>query len=125
MQTLMEVIEAARAKCEPASDYELSKRLKVSRSAVSAWRNGKGAPDAVRCAKLDEMTGFPLTRVIGIVGETRAISREEKAVWRKLANVAATVALAVSALPVWAHASTASASLNAEIHMHYAQLCAG
>jgi hypothetical protein len=60
------------------------------------------------------MTGEPLAKVLGIAGEHRAISRDAKAVWRRLANAAA-IALLVgsfSALPQ---------ALNADQGMHYAK----
>lgn len=77
---------------------------------MSNWTSGRAHPDAVSCAKMAEITGIPLARVLGIVGETRAVSREEKAVWRRLAGAAATVVLALSALPVWAQTPTSGAS---------------
>lgn len=105
-----ELVEACRDKCAPATYTELSKRLGVRPSAVSNWTSGRAHPDAVSCAKMAEITGIPLARVLGIVGETRAVSREEKAVWRRLAGAAATVALAISALPLWAQTPTSGVS---------------
>lgn len=73
---------------------------------MSAWRNGQKGPDTVQAAALAGYTGIPLARVLGIVGEARAISREEKAVWRKLAATAMTLLLGVGlALPQSAQAA--------------------
>jgi len=77
------------------TDMALAKAMKISRSAVSAWRHGTKTPDTVQCAALAGFTGLPLAKVLGIAGEARATSREEKAVWRKLAATAAMALCAV------------------------------
>jgi len=102
-QILARAIEASGA----ASDSDLSRKLGVSRQAVSNWRGGKKFPDTVTCATIAGITGIPLAQVLGVVGEARAISREEKAVWRKLAATAMLVAISVgmSAAPTAATAS--------------------
>ena len=90
-----ELLDAAKAGRGFGSDYALAKALNVSRSAVSEWRQGKRHPDTVNCEKLAVFSGFPLHVVLGTVGEARAISTDEKRVWRKLA-----AALFVSMLAV-------------------------
>lgn len=91
-----------------STDADLAKALGVSKQALSGWRNGARLPDPVACAALAGLTGEPLARVLGIVGEARAISREEKAVWHKLAtSVAAAILLAVAIPLPAAHANGA------------------
>lgn len=98
---LNRAVEASGA----ASDSDLSRKLGVSRQAVSNWRGGKKFPDTVTCATIAGITGIPLAQVLGVVGEARAISREEKAVWRRLAATAMALAIGVGfALPRDAHA---------------------
>lgn len=88
MTTLNNLLDKIRETRSLASDNALAGTLKVSRQRVSAWRKGENLPDAVACARIADLTGEPLARVIGIVGEARAISRDEKAVWKRLAMVA-------------------------------------
>lgn len=83
-----------------STDADLAKALGVSKQALSGWRNGARLPDAVACAALAGLSGEPLARVLGIVGEARAISREEKAVWHKLAASVAAVILLAVAIPL-------------------------
>lgn len=97
---VIDLIEQAKKNQGIETDMALAKALDVSRSAVSSWRKGVQLPDTVRCAALAGMTGIPLAKVLGVVGEARAISREEKAVWRKLAASAAAVVLMVLAIPL-------------------------
>ncbi len=88
-------------------DKDLAPRLGVKPTSISNYRKGVSSPDPVVCAALAGLTGIPLAKVIGIVGEARAISREEKAVWRKLAATAALLAVVVlPALSVPAQAAT-------------------
>lgn len=88
-------------------DKDLAPRLGVKPTSVSNYRKGVSLPDPVVCAALAGLTGIPLAKVIGIVGEARAISREEKAVWRKLAATAVLLAVVVfPALPRTAQAAT-------------------
>jgi transcriptional regulator with XRE-family HTH domain len=105
--TITDLLDAAKTAQGFTTDMALAHALGISRSAVSAWRNGVKTPDPVQCAALAGYTGLPLAQVLGIVGEARAISREEKAVWRKLAASAALVALLVAPTLVQsAHAAT-------------------
>jgi transcriptional regulator with XRE-family HTH domain len=106
MQTVADLIDAARKALSVSSDAEFARRLGVSRGTISNWKSGYSLPDTVMCATLAGLTGLPLARVLGIVGEARAVSREEKAVWRKLAATAMALCLAVGfALPHKAHAA--------------------
>lgn len=111
-----------------STDGELAKRLGVSKQAMSSYRKGARLPDPVVCATIAGLSGLPLAKVLGIVGEARAISREEKAVWRKLAGMTAAILLFVgSAIGTPAKASTFDAisqlQMHADIsqHIHYAK----
>mgnify|MGYP003576169860 CR=1 FL=1 len=95
MKTVDELLDAAKAATGVDTDKELATKLGVKNTAVSNYRRGVSLPDAVVCATLAGLTGEPLARVLGVVGEARAISREEKAVWRKLAATAALLAVVV------------------------------
>ena len=99
--------------CGVSYDKDLAPRLGVRPSAISNYRKGVSHPDAVVCATLAGLTGVPLACVLGVIGEARAISREEKAVWRKLAATAMALCLAVGfALP---HKAQAMAYLTRSI----------
>ncbi|WP_425520258.1 DUF3693 domain-containing protein [Stenotrophomonas sepilia] len=109
MQTVTDLIDAARKALNVNSDAEFARQLGVSRGTIANWKSGYSLPDTVMCATLAGLTGLPLARVLGIVGEARAVSREEKAVWRKLAATAMVLCLAVGiALPGSAHAAVQS-----------------
>lgn len=102
---IAELLDAAKKAQGFTTDSALATALGVSRSAVSEWRKGGRTPDTVQCAALAGYTGIPLAKVLGIVGEARAISNEEKAVWRKLAaSAAAVIVLIGTALPSPANA---------------------
>ncbi|MCC3256114.1 DUF3693 domain-containing protein [Xanthomonas campestris] len=99
------------------NDTELAKALGIKPAAVSNYRRGVSLPNAVVCATLAGLTGEPLAKVLGVVGEARAISSDEKAVWRKLAATALTLAIGVSlALPVRAEAVTQGFEASPTIH---------
>lgn len=93
------LLDACKLKAGATSDNQLATRLKVTRQAVSNWRQGRNTPDAVTCDAIAKMSGIPLKNVLGIVGEARAISPSEKAVWRKLAT-AAVLVLTLGAAPI-------------------------
>ena len=94
MQDINQILDKIKETRSIASDNALAGVLGQSRQNVSNWRRGKSLPDAVACARISELSEVPLARVLGIVGEARAISREEKAVWRRLAAAAAVVLMA-------------------------------
>lgn len=97
---MQELLEATKIASESETDSALARTLKTTSASVSNWRTLKNYPNTVTCAKIAEITGVPLARVLGIVGEARAISREEKAVWRRLASAAAVL---LFALPMTGH----------------------
>ncbi|WP_181453185.1 DUF3693 domain-containing protein [Stenotrophomonas maltophilia] len=124
MQSVTDLIDAARRALNVSSDAEFARHLGVSRGTIANWKSGYSLPDTVMCATLAGLTGLPLAQVLGIVGEARAISREEKAVWRKLAATAMALCLAVgSALP---HDVQAMPQAGGALHdIHYAKEVSG
>lgn len=88
MKSLNELLDAIKERRNLETDSALATALGVKRQTVSNWRQGRNTPDAVACATIAGLSGEPLARVIGLAGEQRAISQEEKAVWRKLAATA-------------------------------------
>ncbi|MCL1551659.1 DUF3693 domain-containing protein [Xanthomonas nasturtii] len=120
MSTIDALLDAAMKAVHAKNDTELAKALGIKPAAVSNYRRGVSLPNAVVCATLAGLTGEPLARVLGVVGEARAISSDEKAVWRKLAATAMTLAIGVSlALPVRAEA--VMQGLEASPTIHYAK----
>lgn len=108
MQDINSLLDACKVAAGVSSDNQLAAALGVGRSAISNYRHARALPDPVVCATIAGLSGIPLARVLGIVGEARAISREEKAVWRKLAATAMALCLAVGfTLPHRAHAAVA------------------
>ncbi|WP_165780893.1 DUF3693 domain-containing protein [Stenotrophomonas indicatrix] len=106
MQDINSLLDACKVAAGVGSDNQLAAALGVGRSAISNYRHARALPDPVVCATIAGLSGIPLARVLGIVGEARAISREEKAVWRKLAATAMALCLAVGfALPQKAQAA--------------------
>lgn len=95
MQDINSLLDACKVASGSTSDNQLAAALGVGRSAISNYRHARALPDPVVCATIAGLSGIPLARVLGIVGEARAISREEKAVWRKLAATAMALAIAV------------------------------
>jgi transcriptional regulator with XRE-family HTH domain len=86
MTAIDNLLDKCRENGSVASDNALAKKLGVSRQSVSSWRHGVRLPDTVTCARIAQLANEPLARVLGIVGEARAINREEKQVWRSLAQ---------------------------------------
>src|SRR5690554_5292446 len=97
------LLDACKRASGATSDSQLAGKLGIGRSAVSNYRAHRALPDAVVCATIAGITGMPLAQVLGVVGEARAISREEKAVWRRLAATASLIACLL-VLPYQAHA---------------------
>jgi len=120
MSTIDALLDAAMKAVHAKNDTELAKALGIKPAAVSNYRRGVSLPNAVVCATLAGLTGEPLAKVLGVVGEARAISSDEKAVWRKLAATALTLAIGVSlALPV--RAETVTQGFEASPTIHYAK----
>lgn len=118
------LLDACKTASGATTDKELADALGVSKQALSSYRNGHRLPDPVQCATIAGLSGIPLAKVLGIVGEARAISREEKAVWRKLAATAALLAVGMlGTLPTPAQA--AYAHENAPQTRHYAKYPVG
>lgn len=88
MNAINKLLDKAKQSRSLPTDMALADALHVGRAAVSGWRHGVRHPDPVACARIAEMAGEPLQRVLGIVGEARALSQEEKQVWRRLAQAA-------------------------------------
>ena len=105
MEQLNNLLDKIKETRSIASDNALALALGVKRQTVSNWRKGRALPDAVQCATIAGLTGEPLIRIIGIIGEERAISREEKSVWRRVAASAAALFLVVGAIPLPGHTS--------------------
>lgn len=93
MDKLNKLLDKCREMRSIPSDAALARELHVTRGSVSNWRTGVSLPDEVACARISDLTGEPLGRVLGLVGEARAVSKDAKAVWRRLANAAALVLL--------------------------------
>lgn len=120
MKSLNELLDAIKERRNLETDSALATALGVKRQTVSNWRQGRNTPDAVACATIAGLSGEPLARVIGLAGEQRAISQEEKAVWRKLAATAMTLLVGVLVtLPL--HADAATGGFEQGRSMHYAK----
>ena len=115
MKTISDLLDGIKELRNLETDSALAAALGVSRQTVNNWRQGRNTPDAVACATIAGLSGEPLQVVIGIAGEQRAVSREEKAVWRRLAGLTTLLLVGVlGSLPSPAQAATAGFKAEAD-----------
>ncbi|RAO78195.1 helix-turn-helix domain-containing protein [Dyella jiangningensis] len=109
--------------CSIAQDKDLAVKLRVTKSAVSNWRNGRAHPDAKSVARMCEATGEQVAHWLPLIEAERARTPEDKKVWLRLAQMAAAITLAVGLYPAHAETITARADVsNSATSIHYAQL---
>jgi transcriptional regulator with XRE-family HTH domain len=95
--------------CYATKDKQIAERLRVTKQAVSGWRNGHAHPDAESVEKMAVAIGEPVGPWLAIIEAERARNPEAKRVWLRLAAaLGTTLALALTALP---HAAQAACSL--------------
>lgn len=107
MPAINALLDKVKESCSLPSDNVLSKRIGVTRAAVSMWRNGgKPVPDE-RIAQLCAMAKLDGGEWMARIHAERAASPAEKALWRsvldRLSAAAAVVALLVLAVTPMAH----------------------
>lgn len=109
---VLDLLDQAKQQQGITTDKALAEAVGVTKQSVSNWRKGVSLPDVVACGKLAKLTAVPLAKVLGIVGEQRAISRDEKAVWKQLATAAAVALCAIGATYLIDFDGAAFASLH-------------
>lgn len=79
--------------CGTSKDSELAARLRVSKQAVSGWRNGKAHPNAEAVERMCQEIGEPLRSWLPLIEAERARTPADKKVWLRLAQAAASLAV--------------------------------
>lgn len=82
MTALNALLDAAKARCEPANDSEVARRIKVSRSLVSLWRRGEPITEK-QLAALVELAGVDAARALAVLSE-QAKTPAQRHVWGDL-----------------------------------------
>lgn len=95
MKTTVELLDQARAVCGGISDYELAKRLQLTRSAVSKLRTGKAFLGEETAVKIAELVGLDAGYVLSCIAAERAKRTAVKKAWsRAAAKLAGAVTVA-------------------------------
>ena len=109
-ETPLDLLEAARAACEPPSWYQLARRFKVSTAVIATWRKRGGTYDDEAACDIATMLGMNLSDVIAIREVEHARSEEKRRRWRaRLGRAAMMLYSALLAACLW-HSGDASAT---------------
>ncbi|MGN6236985.1 DUF3693 domain-containing protein [Dyella sp.] len=106
MSNTTTLLDKYKKACSLASDNACAVKLGVTRATVSRWRNDLGHPEADSIEAMCTATGEPVARWLPLIEADRARSPAARKVWLKLAQVAASMLLVV----------TAAASQRVEAH---------
>ena len=87
--------------CAIKQDKELAARLRVTKQAVSGWRNERSHPDADSIARMCEATGEQIAHWLPLIEADRARNPEARKVWLRLAQAAAVITLTVASTQGW------------------------
>lgn len=97
----VQYLDAAKVKLGIKSDYELARRLRLTPSAVSAYRQRGSTFDATTALKIAEILEIDVRRVIADAElERDALSPDDRELWRallgKVVAIAGAVGLAIA-----------------------------
>lgn len=96
--TPIEYLDAAKKTIGITSDYELAKRLEVSRQAMSDYRNGKRSPDAYVVFKLAITLNLDPAMVLADLESQKETNEKKRGFWSSFMQRAAIVAVLVCTL---------------------------
>lgn len=109
------------------SDYSVARALRISKQAVSRYRQGHGGFDEDVARRVAEFLGVPVEQVLVDVALERARTPEGRAAWARLARrladlagVALVAILATSGSPGTAQAGTLPVGPDGGASIHYA-----
>lgn len=94
---------------------DAAKKLGVTRPAVSNWRAGTSHPNAAAVEDMCKATGESLAKWLPLIEAERCRTDDDRKVWLRLAQVAASIAITVGlsiATPSTAHASEGFSAHN-------------
>lgn len=99
MSNTQALLDKAVKLCSPSTSYQLAKKLGVSTSRMSHWRNGRATPDNEVAFKLAKILRMPISDIIGYIEEDRATTPEKKEFWRQqLPRVLPSIAIGTALL---------------------------
>ena len=81
MKKTVQLLDDVKAKLGLPSDYAAAKALDVTRSTVSAWRNGKATFDEDSCFRVAEILGLSPFEIITAVNVERARDERHRLMW--------------------------------------------
>jgi transcriptional regulator with XRE-family HTH domain len=110
----IKLLDKYASSCAIRQDKDLAARLRVTKQAVSGWRNGRAHPDADSVARMCEAIGESIAHWLPLIEAERARNPEARKVWLRLAQVAAVMTLVMGIFPAHAEAATRTAQVGAE-----------
>lgn len=90
------LLDKFAATCITPTDAAIAASLRVSKQAVSGWRNGRAHPNADAVERMCSAIGEPLRAWLPLIEAERARTPADKRVWLRLAQTTAAVALILS-----------------------------
>ncbi|PRE65488.1 hypothetical protein C6P96_08485 [Burkholderia multivorans] len=81
MKTTVQWLDAVKTRLDLPSDYAAAKTLGVTRSAVSAYRNGRSVFDEKTCIRVAEILGVDPLEVIASARVESAKDAQTRTVW--------------------------------------------
>lgn len=88
-----EYLDAARARLNPATDYELARELGIEPSAISNYRHGRSKPDNDTMIGLAEILELDALHLIAEINCERAKKERERKFWKNLLSTAALLSI--------------------------------
>jgi transcriptional regulator with XRE-family HTH domain len=123
MNATIKLLDKYKAACSIPSDNACAERLKVSRQAVSKWRNEQAHPDADSVEKMCDSIHEPLRAWLPLIEAERARSPAVKQVWLRLAQASAALAVIAIFSRIDGHSYTHFASCFAVSTVYIMRNC--
>ncbi|WP_255992062.1 DUF3693 domain-containing protein [Chitinolyticbacter albus] len=84
MNTLDEILDAAKAAIGKESDRQLALHMGVTPAAISLWRTKKGAPDAYGLMELQKILKVDARELLATIEAERAKTEERRGYWEEI-----------------------------------------
>ena len=109
---MAKVIDQAKEKLGVTSDYELGKKLGISKQRISAYRSGSQTANAYACARLADAIGVDPIALLAQVEAATEKNEARRNYWRALCERVGVAVMSVFIVTVTVYPDGASASMT-------------